>query len=100
MIALQSHSRFAPRPFLPGADDREDEDTIEIQLTPSQVEVLRNAAEEAERELAASIAPKAVEPVRETALPVVPPPEKRVESRIESVVPPASSSPTPTRRAS
>lgn len=93
MIALQSHSRFVPRPFVPGTDDREDEDTIEIQLTPSQVEVLRNAAEEAERELAASIAKKAVEPVRETVLAVVPPPEKRIETRVETVGPPAPGTP-------
>jgi len=93
MIALQSSSRFAPRPFLPGTDDREDEDTIEIQLTPGQVEELRNAAEEAESELAASIAKKPVEPARETAVPVVPPPEKRVEIRVvERVVPPTSTS--------
>jgi hypothetical protein len=35
------------RAFLPGSDDREDEDTIEIQLSPAQYEVLVRAAEEA-----------------------------------------------------
>ncbi len=35
-----------PRAFLPGSDDREDEDTIEIQLSPAQYETLVRAAEQ------------------------------------------------------
>ena len=69
MIALQSSSR--PAPFLPGSDDREDEDTIEMQLTPIQMGLLTRAAEEAERDSEPPAAEK-------TGLPVDLPPKPPV----------------------
>ncbi len=59
--------------FLPGADDREDEDTIEIQLSPTEIGVLVRAAEEAERDAGS---PTATQP---PPLALCPPPDNSVQ---------------------
>ena len=74
---------FAPgRPsFVPGMDDREDEDTIEIQLAPTQIERLNRAFEEGKRERAAAEAriPVLLPPIEPGKEPVRP--QRAADSR-------------------